>query len=325
MTIKRIRIGITAIAAALLVMAACAVCFAADKAVLCNTQEEASQALREAMKDRAPSAGICLVTDIAASDTEELIGDIFDGAVAHTGDPEEGDYIKFQYESCQASARPVRSDGKAAVLFTYSLTYYDTAEQEEALDEKVDGIIESLQLDGMTDEEKVRAIYGYICDNTEYDYDNLQDDEYSLKHTAYAALVDGKAVCQGYSTALYRLLLEAGVDNRIVFGTDAAAGDDGKGEKGRDHTWNIVKIGDVFYNCDVTKDDELGKDHYYLRAAGSFDEDHIRDAEYLDEAFTADHPMAEEDYGFSPLKTLSSVAGLAVNVKTLFQNLIGMW
>lgn len=315
---KRIRIVIITLAAALIIMApGSAVSYAADNdAVTCFTKEEASEVLREAMKERRESAGICLTTNIEASDSEKLIGDIFEGALEHTGDPEEGDYLKFQYESCQASAKPVVSDGENAVLFTYSLSYYDTEEQADEVSRKSEEIIDGLELEGKTDEQKAEAVYDYICSNVEYDYDNLPDDDYKLKHTAYAALVDGKAVCQGYSAALYRLLLEAGVDNRIVIGTDTNSGKDDN------HTWNIVRIDGTYYNTDVTRDAETDGKECFLRGSGAFDDDHIRQEDYQTEAFTDEYKMSESDYEFESEDLADQLTGFALNVGNIFQRLL---
>ncbi len=303
---------------ALIAFGAGAVCYAADKTPeVCRTQEEAAAALREAMKSREESAGICLVTDVAAKDSEELIGEIFESALKHTGDPEEGDYLRFQYDNCTASAKPVTENGEKAVLLTYSLSYYDDAEHEAAVDEKAEEIIESLDLDGMDDAEKTEAVYNYLLDNVEYDYDNVADEEYKLKRTAYAALIDGKAVCQGYSAAFYRLLLAAGVDNRIIFGT----GINSSGES-EDHTWNIVRIGDTYYNTDVTRDDELGEDRYFLKAEDPFSEDHIRSEEYRTEEFTSAYEISETDYGKDGISILDHLGAAALEFRMLFQRLM---
>ena len=293
-------------------------CFAADKAAeVCRTQDEAAAALREAMKNREESAGICFITDTAAEDSEGIIGEIFEDALRHTGDPEEGDYLRFQYESCNASAKPVTENGEKAVLLTYTLSYYDDAEQEAAVDEKSKEIVGSLDLEGLDDAEKTRVIYNYLLDNVEYDYDNLADEDYTLKRTAYAALIDGKAVCQGYSAAFYRLLLAAGVDNRIVFGT----GINSSGES-EDHTWNIVRIGDVYYNTDVTRDDELGENRYFLKAEDPFGDDHIRSEEYLTEEFASSYEISKTDYGKSGISILDHIGAAALEFKKLFQRLI---
>lgn len=288
---------------------------AADTVPVCRTVEEASDALRPALKNREEMKAVCLITDTPASESEALISEIFDGAIEHTGNPSEGDYLRFQYNTCSASSKPVSADGADAILFTYAVTYYDTAEQEAAVDDKVAEIIESLDLEDKTDYNKIVSIYNYVCGNVEYDYDNLEDDEYYLKHTAYGALIDGKAVCQGYSMALYRLLLEAGVDNRVIFGTGTGTG----GEQGN-HTWNIVKVGDEYYNTDVTGDSESELSHYFLKGSASFDDDHVRSDEYLTEAFTDAYKVSEDDYWFDSLK--DHLGSLTESIKSMAKRIM---
>ena len=306
------------IIAAMLVIIAASVfaCSAADTVPVCHSVDEASGVIREAMKNREEMKAVCLVTDVAAEDSEKLISEIFDGALEHTGNPTEGDYLRFQYDSCSASAKPVSTEGDNAILFTYAITYYDTAEQEAAVDDKVAEIIDSLELGDKSDYDKLLSIYNYICGNVDYDYDNLEDDDYHLKHTAYGALVDGKAVCQGYSLALYRLLLEAGIDNRVIFGTSTGS----SGEEGN-HTWNIVKVGDHYYNTDITGDAESQIRTYYLKGSGSFDDNHVRNEDYLTEEFLSEYKVPDSDYVDHAFKYYlkaftNNLKALAKNIRT---------
>ena len=84
--------------------------------------------------------------------------------------------------------------------------------------------MKSLDLSNKTDYQKVKAIYDYICSNVTYDHDNLNDESYSLKYTAYAALINKTAVCQGYASLFYRLALDAGVDTSGIETPDAWQG-----------------------------------------------------------------------------------------------------
>ena len=88
-----------------------------------------------------------------------------------------------------------------------------------------------------------------MCSNITYDYKNLNDPNYTLKFSAYAALINKTSVCQGYATLFYRLALEAGLDARVIAGV---AG-------GGNHAWNIVKIGKTYYHLDATFDLSLSK------------------------------------------------------------------
>ena len=101
---------------------------------------------------------------------------------------------------------------------------------------------------GMSDIEKEIAIHDYIVLHTAYDYDNflkdtIPDDSYS----AYGVLFHGIAVCQGYAYAAHLLLELTGIDSQIVIGT----------ADGISHGWNKVKIGNEYYNLDVTWDDPV--------------------------------------------------------------------
>ena len=308
---------VSAVLMIILVIGAAVFCNAGNGLPVCRSVEEAGTELRTAMKERAETFDLCLVTDTPASDSGKLISEIFEEALKHTGDPCEGDYLKFQYESCNASAKPDNAGSEDAIRITYSLSYYDTAEQELETGKKSSEILESLDLEDKTDPEKIRAIYDYICENVEYDYDNLEDEDYSLKRTAYAALVDGKAVCQGYSAAVYRLLLEAGIDNRIIYGTCVTAS--GGNEE---HTWNIVKLGDDYFNLDVTRDDELGNDDCFLKGGDVFNEDHFRSEEYNSEEFTSAYSISDSGYGEKGQGLFEHVSAFSVSIRTLFRRLL---
>ena len=75
-------------------------------------------------------------------------------------------------------------------------------------------VMDFLNLNTKTEYGKIKAIYDYICQHVTYDFANLNNDSYDLKYTSYAALVNGTAVCQGYSALFYRMALEAGLDAR---------------------------------------------------------------------------------------------------------------
>lgn len=117
---------------------------------------------------------------------------------------------------------------------------------------KAQSIIEQVVKPGMTEYQKEKALHDYIVLNTRYDYDNLlnnsiPDDSYR----AYGALMNGVAVCQGYSEAMYILLNMAGVENQLVVGT-------ANSEKGPiSHAWNAVKINGKYYMLDTTWDDPV--------------------------------------------------------------------
>ncbi len=276
--------------------AAIAICFVAASSfaeaasiTYNETGEEASAELREHMKNREENVTIGIEGETDQDGLKDIIGALIDAATKHTGEPDEGDYISFQYASYKGLASTGWSGFNPVIEVEYDLTYYDDAEQEAETDKKVEEIMESLDLEDKTQFEKIRAIYDYICDNVEYE---LDEDGGNLSRTAYGALVEGKAVCQGYSVSLYRLLLEAGIDNRIIFGEGISS--TGNQEA---HTWNIVELEGKYYYLDATWDDATYGRDYFLRPAGSeFEKDHIADEKYKAESFTEKYPISEEEY-----------------------------
>ena len=91
---------------------------------------------------------------------------------------------------------------------TYAVSYYTTAAQEQSVTAKVNAVLAGLPLAGKTDYEKIRIVYDYICQNVTYDHANLNNDAYKLKYTAYAALINKTAVCQGFALLFYRMMRE---------------------------------------------------------------------------------------------------------------------
>lgn len=155
-------------------------------------------------------------------------------------DPTGGDYMRYQYGKVNYSAA---WDGNFFGV-TITFTYFTTAQQEAEVDRTAAALLDYLQVKGMTDYGKLKAIYGWICEHVTYDYENLKDDAYLLKRSAYAALINKTAICQGYAVLLYRLALMAGLDIRIVKGTGS----------GQPHGWNLARMGKHWYFADATWD-----------------------------------------------------------------------
>ena len=199
---------------------------------------------------------------------------------------QEGDALK--YGGIGYSVSTTSYSDAARVTYTYYMNYYTTAEQEKQLTSAVTSALASLNLNGKTEAEKVVAIHNYICDHVDYDYDGLSDSSNTVKYTAYGALCNGKAVCNGYAVLFYRMCKEAGLSVRIISGT----------ANGGSHAWNIVKVGDVYYAVDSTWDgqDAQTLDQYLLKSEKDFSADHTRSAEYTTEEFNDAYPMALNSY-----------------------------
>lgn len=134
-----------------------------------------------------------------------------------------------------------------------------------------------------------------MCSSISYDYDNLEDDTYMLKYTAYAALINRTAVCQGYANLFYRLALEAGVDARLITGTGNGGG----------HAWNIANLGDSYYYLDSTWDAGRASYKYYLKGKTDFG-DHQNGEEFSSDEFFARYMIPETGYEICSSHTYST-------------------
>ncbi|MBE6741825.1 MAG: hypothetical protein E7570_05915 [Ruminococcaceae bacterium] len=210
--------------------------------------------------------------------------------------PVDGDYIRWAVESYGLSQgendryfNGEYKDGYYYYTLELSFGYYDSAEDEKAVDKVVNSFISSINTDELTDYQIVERIHDYICSKTTYDDGaafNIKDVGRSV--TAYGALVGGKCVCQGYAVAFYRLCKELGYSARFV-SSDASWGC---------HAWNIVQLDGKYYFVDTTWDDALidegekNKAHTYflvnydnIRKNDSYKSEHAFDSKFYDEEY----------------------------------------
>ena len=251
--------------------------------------EEAGNLIRDDLVNRDET----IIVDIFVPYTGDAQGDFENAcyetlawAMAHTGSGVEGDYLQWQYAGWSAGvdSYDVTDDGYLLLTVVFTMTYYTTAAQETVVTDKVNEVIASLDVGYADAYTKLKAAYDYICANVTYDYENLENDDYKLKHTAYAALIDGTAVCQGYALLLYRLALDMGIDCRLI-----------AGDGGGPHGWNIAEIDGLYYNLDSTWDAGKTAYDYFLVCPDNFT-DHVRYEEYDTPEFHEYYPMADEDY-----------------------------
>ena len=256
--------------------------FNATKATYVS-EEEAVEQLRGYLVNRTEEFELYFTSK--NTNYEPLINEMMMQALSHTGNPKEGDYLAWHFAGWGGGVDWYYESGVRHYTYIIQVAYYTTADQEKELDTAVNQLLKSLNLSKKSDYEKVCAVYDYIRDNVTYDYENLNNPDSWVQYTAYGALMNKTAVCQGYANLLYRLLLELGIDNRIVTGETL----DGA------HAWNIVKLGDVYYNADATWDAILGGHDYFLRNSIAF-LDHARHLDYATTQFHTQYPMSETDY-----------------------------
>ena len=90
-----------------------------------------------------------------------------------------------------------------------------------------------------TDYDKVKAAHDYLAKLNKYNY---------IKGGAFSCLYGRESACNGYAYSFYLILKELNIPVTCDFGTN--------------HVWNRVKLGEYWYNVDVTYDDP-GKGVFY--------------------------------------------------------------
>lgn len=86
------------------------------------------------------------------------------------------------------------------------------------------------------------------------------------RHSAYGALIDGAAVCDGYAEGFSLLMQTVGIPAMTVIGTASDA--DGAQTA---HAWNLVHLSGAWYHVDCTWDDaENSVQHSYFLCDDSF-------------------------------------------------------
>lgn len=145
------------------------------------------------------------------------------------------DHPEFFYVNFSAITITMNSFS-ATIYFVF---YYNDIDIYWLMDELSD-IVSNLQVTGNIKQDEFN-IHKFIVNNIDYSYSDISSESYTIK----GALIDKKAVCEGYSKAFKFLCDYAKIPCVVVTGT--AINSSGKNEK---HSWNIVKIKDDFFHVD---------------------------------------------------------------------------
>ncbi len=112
----------------------------------------------------------------------------------------------------------------------------------DELEAKLQEIVAGMPSDG-TEFEKLKYLHDYLILNCDY-----SDTEGTSPFSAYGALVEGYATCQGYADAMHLLLSRAGFETMFVTGIGS--------DESVTHKWNYVMCEDGhWYIIDPTWDD----------------------------------------------------------------------
>ncbi len=107
--------------------------------------------------------------------------------------------------------------------------------------------------------------------------DKLTYSQNSLDQSAYSAIVGNETVCAGYSKAFQYLMQQLEIPTYLTvgWGGGLASGDM--------HAWDIIKLGDSYYNVDVTWDDQEPINYNYFNQSDKDFHRHTRmfNSQYL--------------------------------------------
>lgn len=132
---------------------------------------------------------------------------------------------------------------------SYTMETMELAEAKTKFNSAVNEVASGISAD-MCEYDREKLIHDRLADRIEYDGGS------GHVHNAYGALVQGKAVCDGYAKAFQYALYKVGILSTMVSGT--AANPTGSGG----HAWNLVRIDGVYYYADLTWNDQ-GENRYY--------------------------------------------------------------
>lgn len=130
------------------------------------------------------------------------------------------------------------------------ITKIYTDEMISTLNNKINEIYNSIINESMSTEDKIKKIHDYIINNAVYDQERAREvkngsalNSYHVSNTAYGALINGLAICGGYTDAMALFLDKMGLQNyKIASDT---------------HIWNYVLIDGVWKHLDLTWDDPV--------------------------------------------------------------------
>lgn len=145
------------------------------------------------------------------------------------------------------------TEANGNVILSFKSKYSDIDVMQQQIDAVADQILNTIP-DGSGDYEKALIIYSDLVNRIAYNHGESKDSDFDI----YGALVEGSAVCEGYSKAFQYLMEKAGVSCAYYAGE--ATNSSGTRES---HSWNSAWLEGELYYFDVTwADQDDGEVHF---------------------------------------------------------------
>lgn len=160
----------------------------------------------------------------------------------------------YSYEGYRSGS----NDYYNVFCLVYTMNAKERSVALNRLENKISQIKKSVQYEGLSGQFEIELyLHDALAETCSYKFEAAGSKEpaslYPTAFTAYGALVEGGAVCEGYSRAMQLLLHRFGIDCAIVNGYD---------QNGAAHMWNLVTIDGYNYHLDVTWDDSSDRVHH---------------------------------------------------------------
>ncbi len=208
--------------------------------------ESISKAASEIVVRITAGWGNCL-SSVDVSDGGYTVGDFWDALGIVAVDPEyywAASQFGFGYIDSNGNSSPQRTERLTSISLYYVVPTNTVPDVINATEAKVSEALTWIP-NNATRFQIVQALHDYLVRNCVYDRSAVNE-VISPSRTAYGALANGKAVCQGYSLAYKLLLRRAGVP-AVYVASDSMQ-----------HAWNMVQMeNNGWYHVDVTWDDPI--------------------------------------------------------------------
>lgn len=137
-----------------------------------------------------------------------------------------------------------QSGGDQVVQMYSLLSSQDIEQYSQQIEQAVENIVSALPA-GLNEYDRELYLHDALLKKCAYASDVKKIEQDWRPFTLYGALVENKAVCEGYTKAMQYLLSFAGIESIPVNGT----------ANGDWHQWNLVKINGCWYHLDATWND----------------------------------------------------------------------
>ena len=233
------------------------------------------QELYEMMNSRKESCKFYYKGDCAKifdENVKQLLIDVC--AIDDKGTTDDADYLANSvYTVTVHSSKNGKGNKIVASVLDVTVQYYEDAYQLEEVNQRVAELLPKLELEGKSKYQKIKKIHDFVVNFLQYSHGG------AFPYSAYGALTEGSAVCQGYAQLMYKLLMAAGIPCKTVTGKVYTNG------TMEDHVWNVVKLKGNWYYLDATWDDPVGNGgmliyDYFLKGSDTFGRDHVASKRY---------------------------------------------